>query len=198
TPDTPDTPVTPVTPGPLRADRGYAILVAMRNYIGAPAQPRQAGPATLERDAAALYTVMTELLRLYQFRDRDRVGYHDLTVTQCYVLEILIRRGPLTLNELAAEMFLDKSTLSRVVGGLERKQAVKRAWNPADGRSILLEATGAGARRYARVEADIVAENARVLSGFSAASRRQLVVLIEALVRAARERELAQVTEDDP
>lgn len=168
----------------------------MRNYIRTPVKRTQVAPSSLERDAAALYAVMTELLRVYQFRDRDRVGYHDLTVTQCYVLEILIRRGPLTLNELATEMFLDKSTLSRVVGGLERKQAVKRAWNPADGRSILLEATSGGVRSYARVESDIVAENARVLSGFSAASRRQLVVLIEALVQAARERELAQVAED--
>jgi hypothetical protein len=42
----------------------------------------------------------------------------------------------------------------------------------------------------------MVAENAQVLSGFSAASRRQLVVLIEALVRAARERELVIVAEE--
>jgi MarR family transcriptional regulator, 2-MHQ and catechol-resistance regulon repressor len=140
---------------------------------------------------------MTELLRVYQFRDRDRVGYHDLTVTQCYVLEILIRRGPLTLNELAAEMRLDKSTLSRVVDGLERKQAVKRASNPADARSTLIDATRAGTRRYERVEADLVAENAEVLSGFTAAVRRQLVGLIAALARAARERQLARVDEQE-
>ena len=167
----------------------------MRNYIEEKGR-RRAGRASLERDAAALYGVMTELLRVYQFRDRDRVGYHGLTITQCYVLEILIRRGPLTLNELAAEMYLDKSTLSRVVGGLERKYAVKRKSNPADGRSILLEATPSGTGRYERAEKDIVAENARVLSGFSQASRRQLVELIDALVRAARERELEQVAEE--
>jgi DNA-binding MarR family transcriptional regulator len=166
----------------------------MRNYIVHAPEP--AGPsAALERDAADLYGAMTELLRVYQFRDRDRVGYHDLTVTQCYVLEILIRRGALTLNELAAEMCLDKSTLSRVVAGLETKQAVKRTTNPQDGRSILLEATATGRRRYQRVEADLVAENAAVLSGFSADSRRQLVVLIEALTRAARERQLQEVEE---
>ncbi len=170
----------------------------MRNYLESAQKRRPTTRASLERDAADLYGVMTELLRVYQFRDRDRVGYHDLTITQCYVLEILIRRGPLTLNELAAEMYLDKSTLSRVVGGLEGKQAVKRTSNPDDGRSILLEVTPSGTRRYERVEADMVAENAQVLSGFSAASRRQLVVLIEALVRAARERELVIVAEESP
>jgi len=111
---------------------------------------------------------MTELLRVYQFRDRDRIGYHGLTITQCYVLEILVRGGSLTLNELAAAMCLDKSTLSRVVDGLERKHAVKRTSNPADGRSTLIEATHSGARRYEQVEAHIVAENAKVLAGFTA------------------------------
>jgi DNA-binding MarR family transcriptional regulator len=148
----------------------------------------------LERDAAALYAAMTELLRVYQFRDRDRLGYHDLTITQCYVLEVLVRRGAVTLNELAAEMCLDKSTLSRVVDGLERKDAVRRSANPADGRSTLIDATPAGARRYRQVEADLVAENAKVIAGFPPTVRRQLVKLIEALAGAARERQLTDIS----
>jgi DNA-binding MarR family transcriptional regulator len=152
----------------------------------------------VERDAADLYGVMTELMRVYQFRDRDRVGYHGFTITQCYVVEVLIRAGPLTLNELAGEMLLDKSTLSRVVAGLESQQAVSRMSNPADGRSIVLEATPSGRRRYERIEAELVAENARVLSGFTPAARRQLIVLIDALTRAARARELARVHEAQP
>ena len=165
----------------------------MINYIASPGKRGSDPRPPLERDAAALYGAMTELLRVYQYR--DRVGYHGLTITQCYVLDILIRRGSCTLNELAAAMCLDKSTLSRVVDGLERKHAVKRAVNPADGRSTLIEATRSGSRRYRRVEADIVAENANVLSGFTAPVRRQLVVLITAPARAARERQLAQVAE---
>jgi DNA-binding MarR family transcriptional regulator len=164
--------------------------------MGAASRARP--PATtLERDAADLFSAMTELLRVYQFRDRDRVGYHDLTVTQCYVLEILVRCGALTLNELAVQMCLDKTTMSRVVAGLETKQAVKRMANPQDGRSILLQATTLGRRWYKRIEADLIAENAAVLSDFTADSRRQLVVLIEALTRAARQRQLQEVEEAD-
>ncbi|MGH7470706.1 MAG: MarR family winged helix-turn-helix transcriptional regulator [Longimicrobiales bacterium] len=166
----------------------------MRNYMAGTARPGAPG-AALQRDAADLYSAMTELLRVYQFRDRDKVGYHDLTVTQCYVLEILIRCGALTLNELAVQMCLDKSTLSRVVAGLEAKQAVRRTANPQDGRSILLQATASGKRWYQRIEADLIAENAAVLADFSADSRRQLVVLIEALTRAARQRQLQEVEE---
>ena len=151
--------------------------------------------AALRRDAAALYDAMTELLRFYQFRDRDKMGYHGLTITQCYVLDLLIRRGVLTLNELAAGMHLDKSTLSRVVDGLERKRAVRRTVNRADRRSTHIQATASGKRRYARVQADLVTENGNVLAEFSTSARRQLIDMISALTRAARTRRLSEVAE---
>ena len=164
----------------------------MANHSRGAAAATRPAPA-LEADAAALYTAMTDLLRVYQFRDRDRAGYHGLTITQCYVLEVLERRGPITLNALAEEMRLDKSTLSRVVDGLERKKSVRRMANPSDGRSALLATTAAGASRYRRVAAELIAENARVLSGFPATTRRQLIELIGRLARAARDRELEAV-----
>jgi DNA-binding MarR family transcriptional regulator len=160
------------------------------NYLASRSGRPAAGPAGLRRDAADLYDVMTELLRVYQFRDRDRVGYHGLTITQCYVLDLLIQRGPLTLNQLAAGIQLDKSTLSRVVDGLERKRALKRAANPADGRSILIQATDSGTERYGRVKADIVAENEKLLADFAAGTRRKLVELIARLSQAAEARRL--------
>ena len=49
----------------------------------------------LDRDAAALQDAVADLVRVYQFRDRDRMGYHGLTITQSYVMEAVIRRGPL-------------------------------------------------------------------------------------------------------
>jgi MarR family 2-MHQ and catechol resistance regulon transcriptional repressor len=169
----------------------------MANYlqVGKREKHRSAARTAVERDAAALFAVMTDLLRYYQFRDRDRMGYHGLTITQSYVMEALIRRGGITLNDLAVEMNLDKSTLSRVVDGLERKRAVKRTANPTDGRSTLIQATPSGRRRRELIEADIIAENAEVIAGFTAPVRRKLVELIAALTRAARQRQLETVAE---
>lgn len=167
----------------------------MANYMTSRAKRVKPAPATLERDAAALHRVMTEFLRVYQFRDRDRLGYYGLTITQHYVLDVLMQRGPLTLNELAAEIRLDKSTLSRVVDGLERKRAAKRIANPADGRSTLIGVTRSGIRSRERAVADRVAENATVLAAFPAAARSQFVALIGQLTHAARDRELSQVDE---
>lgn len=171
-------------------------MVGMANLMNSP--KRVSPPsAALHRDATALFRAMTELLRLYQFRDRDRMGYHGLTITQSYVMEVIIRRRRLTLNDLAEEMNLDKSTLSRVVDGLERKGAVRRLPNPLDGRSVLLEATRSGTRRRARIEADIIAENETVLAPFAPTVRRDLVGLIGALTQAVRARHLDRV-DDEP
>jgi DNA-binding MarR family transcriptional regulator len=134
---------------------------------------------------------MTAFLRFHQFRDRDHTGYHGLTITQCYVLECLERRGALTLNELTEEMLLDKSTLSRIVDGLVAKDAVSRRPNPADGRSTYLALTPAGQRAYAEVEADLVRENAMLMQDTTRAQRRQFIAFLERLTNAARARHVS-------
>jgi len=99
------------------------------------------GDPTLENDALALHRALGELVRVYQFRDRDRICCYDVSVTQCYALEAVVHDGPLTLNELAARMYLDKSTTSRVVDALQKKGYVDRQENPDDRRALRLEAT---------------------------------------------------------
>src|SRR5688572_17109357 len=114
-----------------------------------PARPAQR--AQLEADAASLHEALSELVRVYQFRDRDRICCHDVSVTQCYAIEALVRRGPSGLNELAAELYLDKSTASRVVATLRRKGYVARAAHPEDGRAIVLSVTASGRRLHDRI-----------------------------------------------
>ena len=80
----------------------------------------------LDRDAAALQAAVAELVRVYQFRDRDRICCHDISVTQCYALETLVEHGPMRLSALAERLFLDKSTTSRVVGALVKKGYVEQ------------------------------------------------------------------------
>ena len=69
----------------------------------------------LQADAEALQAAVADLVRVYQFRDRDRICCHDISVTQCHALETLVEHGPMRLGALAERLFLDKSTTSRVV-----------------------------------------------------------------------------------
>ena len=121
---------------------------------------------TLQRDAHALYQTLTELLRVVQFRDRDRACCFDVSVSQCYALKAVVDAGALTVNDLAAQLYLDKSTASRVANGLEAKGYLVRSRDQADGRIVRLEATSEGRALCQRIEDALAAEYAEILSDF--------------------------------
>ena len=142
----------------------------------------------LEDQAAQLYRVLTELIRVYQVRDRDRICCHDLTISQCNALEALVRVGPMTLNDLAGHLYLDKSTTSRIVSTLDRKKLTKRQANPADARSMLLAASPSGEGRVRAILASIVQREKQLLAEFDPEVRTALINLIGRLAHAASQR----------
>ena len=129
-------------------------------------------------DAHAFYEALNELLRVVQFRDRDRACCYDVSVTQCYALKAVVDGGPITVNDLAAALYLDKSTASRVAGGLEGKGYVARRRDAEDGRIVRLEATAEGRTLCARIEDDLSREYADLLGGFDPEVRAALIRLV--------------------
>src|ERR671918_1493915 len=111
-------------------------------------------PSDLQKDAAALQEAVSELVRVYQFRDRDRICCYDISVTQCHALEALVEHGPMRLSALAERLFLDKSTTTRVVSTLVRKGYVEQRADATDGRATTLSATPRGQRLCARITDD--------------------------------------------
>ena len=142
----------------------------------------------VQPDTEQFHRALAELIRVYQFRDRDRICCHDVSVTQCYALEALLQRGPRTLNELAAELYLDKSTASRVVDALVAKGYAERRVNPASGRSVLVRATRTGRTLHDRIERDILLAEQRLLADFAPGVRSQMTAMIRSLAQAATAR----------
>lgn len=143
---------------------------------------------SLQVDAATVFEVMTELLRIYQFRDRDRVGSHGVTVTQTYALEVILRRQPVTAKQLARELALEKSTVSRLVDAMVAHKLVERVDHPVDARSVLLRATALGRRLYGDVRREIVQENAAALDGLTGAERAMFIKTLSRFTEAAKRR----------
>lgn len=150
--------------------------------------PVLGGDAGLDADTVELNRALTELVRVYQFRDRDRICCYDVSVTQCYALEAVVLEGPLGLNDLAARLYLDKSTTSRVVDALEKKGYVERRTREDDRRALGLVATDAGRGLHARIQGDILAEERELLAEFAPEVRRSMAKLIGQLARAAAAR----------
>lgn len=142
----------------------------------------------LDADAWDLHQAMSELVRVYQFRDRTRICYYDLSVTQCYAVSALVANGPMPLNGLADILYLDKSTTSRVVDSLERKGYVVRSADPQDGRALRLTATRKGHSIHARIESDLVEEMKKLLEAIDSDVRQATIRLVARLARTAKKR----------
>ena len=151
---------------------------------------------TLDRDALALHEAVADLVRVYQFRDRDRICCHDVSVTQCYALETIVEHGPLRLSALAERLFLDKSTTSRVVSTLVRKGYVEQRADAKDGRATTLSATRQGQRLCARITDDLVDQQKQLLQDLDPEVRAGVVQVLRRLAHAADARFRSGVASD--
>ncbi len=140
---------------------------------------------TLTRNARHLHRAVVHLVRVYQSMDRRDICCHDVSVSQCWALEAICDHGPLTLNQLASRLLLDKSTASRVVDALERKGYVSRKAHPEDGRSLQLEVTSAGEGLRAQIEADILARDVQILEKLDPGVRHSVTDVINELAKVA-------------
>lgn len=138
--------------------------------------------------AEALYEAVNQLIRVHQFRDRESICCHNVSVAQCYALETLVKLGPLRLKGLADEMCLDKSTTSRVVDALLRKGYVLKAPDPVDQRAVQLSLTPDGRELYQTIRKSLIAEEALMITDMPPEAVDAALELLEKLTVAARAR----------
>lgn len=98
----------------------------------------------MEEEGTALYTVLKEIFLLLDDGDRRLLSSYNLTVPRFYALIHLGDNPGLSLSELSALMFCDKSNVTRLVQGLEAENLVQRRPHKHDGRITCLSLTSAG------------------------------------------------------
>ncbi len=140
---------------------------------------------SLGQSARELLAALRSLLRAHQLRDRQRICCRDLSVSEFYALRVLIAEGEVTLNHLAQELGLDKSTTSRIVDALEERKHVRRGGNPTDRRALRLQVTAGGRRAHDLVEQDSVRETMCLLEDFDPDVRQAIVLFVGRLARAS-------------
>jgi MarR family transcriptional regulator, 2-MHQ and catechol-resistance regulon repressor len=145
-----------------------------------PAPSSAAGPHAVE-----LHRALRDLMRLHALRDRVRAGAWGLTASGVHAMELLAEHGALSLNALAGELCVDKSTASRTVGLLEDHGHVVRLADPRDGRAIQVELTAAGRALEARLRHGAVTEAEASLAGLEPGERDEALALLRHLTRAS-------------
>ena len=98
------------------------------------------------------------------------------------LIELVSARG-IAQGELAAVLRLDKSTVSRLAAGLERKGWVRRGRDEANQRYVRLYLTPEGAQMANRVWQAWQSRQARILAALSSDERAGLIAGLGGLVR---------------
>lgn len=144
--------------------------------------------AALLSDAVALNAAVSQLVRVFQFRDRSRICCYDISVTQCYALEVLVEHGPSRSQALADALMLDKSTTTRVVDALVKKGYVVRQADAKDARALALCATSSGRALYQRINNELIHQQASLIQCLDPEVRRASIEVIRRLAHSARDR----------
>ena len=110
---------------------------------------------------------------------------HDLSLTLVRVGSILRGRS-LTMSDLAADLGLDRSSITGLVTRAEERGLVARIGNEIDKRSSLVTLTGAGNDLAMTCAAEIAREIEPVVAPLSAVGRRRLEKLLRATTRVDR------------
>lgn len=128
--------------------------------------PRLSAPA---EDTDAL---LRDVVRLFVQAQRTTIACcSSASAKECEGVLILGQFGPLTVQDFAARMALEKTWASRLLTRLEKKRLVRRLDNPADGRSSLVELTAAGREQQARLREGLNDHSANLLRCVPAAHR---------------------------
>jgi len=139
----------------------------------------------LNLDAFDLQEALSDLVRAYQSRDRKATYRHGISVTQCYALSAVVAHWAIALNELASELYLDKSTASRVVDSLVAKGYVRRARDREDVRALSVEPTEKGLALHSKIQRDLLKETKSLIADDSPAARRAAIRHVARLARVA-------------
>jgi DNA-binding MarR family transcriptional regulator len=117
-----------------------------------------------------------------------------LRTTQFSILAFLKGLGPLTINALADELVMDRTTLGRTIRPLEREGLVAIARGTGDRRSKELRLTEAGAARFRTA----IKAWARAQARFEAAYGARRAVDLRAVLRKVATTELDVPPTRDP
>jgi DNA-binding MarR family transcriptional regulator len=134
-------------------------------------------------DVEEFHNSIIELIKKYQFRDRNEITSCGISVSQCYVLETLHFQGALTMNKLAEQMHLTISTITRVVDQLDRKRLIKRKQDKNDLRIRRVSLTPKGKEIFFKSWANVFESEKKIFENIKPEHRKVLLSLLKDLNR---------------
>jgi len=99
-----------------------------------------------------LYFNVNALTRLVNKKWTDAFEVFDLSPAHGYMLRVVLSKPGITQKELATELRLEKSTITRFVDALQKKELVVRKAGGVDGREQNIHPTGKAKKIHASLD----------------------------------------------
>lgn len=130
-----------------------------------------------------LYFNVNALTRLVNKKWADAFESFDLSPAHGYMLRVVLSKPGITQKEIAIELRLEKSTITRFVDALQKKKLVSRKTGGVDGREQNIYPTAKAKKIH--VSLDEMGENL-YQTMVSTIGKKQLTTLVRQLRESAR------------
>lgn len=135
-----------------------------------------------------LHDLLAELLRYASLLHPEQPARGQLIpMTQVFALHELDTPAPLSQQELAERLGLEKSTVSRLVAEMEGAGLLRRERDPRNRRYYRLQITARGRSAHARMAAAFHGRYHRLITMMTRREKEALSIGLPALVRVLRE-----------
>jgi DNA-binding MarR family transcriptional regulator len=138
-----------------------------------------------EIEAADLAERMVALVRGFGLhRPEETPCGEAIPVAGAHALMDLSRRGPMSHGQLAVCLRLEKSTVTRLVRQLEKRQWIQRFGSDRDGRVMLIRLSQKGRHAALRLEKARRAKFEKLLAGIPRDKRSDVIKALTVLLKA--------------
>lgn len=127
-----------------------------------------------------VFLVMWKAVHAVEAYAQHSIGELEMCGSDFAVLEALLHKGPLPINELGKKVLLTSGSITVAVDRLESKGLVERRASGTDRRAKIVHLTKTGKELIARVYADHAADMERLASAsLTKAERETLIRLLK-------------------
>ncbi|MEE4113218.1 MAG: MarR family transcriptional regulator [Desulfobacteraceae bacterium] len=119
--------------------------------------------------------------------DRHSIRQSGLTLSDFAIMEALLHKGPLPINQIGEKVLLSSGSMTAAVNRLEKAGHVKRIQDPSDGRCFHVHLTKTGRRIISQAFRQHAGNLERAAGALTADERTELVRLLKKIGFHARQ-----------
>ena len=149
--------------------------------------PRRLGASEESTSAIRVWLILSKATKALEHSAIQSVMRLGLGLSDFAVLELLLHKGPQTVNTIGKKVLLTSGSMTAAIDRLESRKLVRRTGDPEDRRSRIIVLTPAGRRRIQTAFRRHAADMEKSLAALRGTERAALVRLLKKAGQSAEE-----------